>query len=332
MKILFIFTGGTIGSTLNGDYIATEKSKPYGIILAYEKKFGLNFSYDVVEPYTELSENNTGLNIKNLALCLKENLKKDYDGIIVTHGTDTLQFTASGIGYTIGNNTIPVCFVSSNFPIENPLSNGLDNLHGAINFIKGNLGKGAFVVYKNGNSLETIVHRATRLVSGKAFSDEIDSVFHSYYGKFDKNFNYIKNENYFEKQDEIAPLDATVLTEKCGQVSWISPYPGMVYPSLDNKVKYALLNTYHSGTINTKSEEAKKFFEKAKQNGVKVYITGVTDGPSYDSAKAFDEFNIIPIKNISPVSAFMKLWILNDEGLNPESVLQKSLGGDIVIK
>ena len=73
MKILFIFTGGTIGSTLNGDYITTEQSKAYGIISAYQKKHGINFDYDVVEPYTELSENNTGLNIKNLAKCVKEN-------------------------------------------------------------------------------------------------------------------------------------------------------------------------------------------------------------------------------------------------------------------
>jgi L-asparaginase len=332
MKILFIFTGGTIGSTLNGDYITTEQSKAYSIISAYQKKHGINFDYDVAEPYTELSENNTGLNIKNLAKCVKENVVKDYDGIIVTHGTDTLQFTSSAIGYTTGNNTIPVCFVSSNYPIENPLSNGLDNLHGAINFINAKLGKGTFVIYRNGNSLETIVHRATRLISGKAFSDEVDSVFDLNYGKFDKDFNYIKNESYSEKQDEIAPLNADLLTEKCGEVAWISPYPGMVYPELNKGVKYTLLNTYHSGTINTKSQEAKRFFDKVKLSGIKVYITGVTDGPSYDSAKAFDEFGIIPIKNISPVSAFVKLWILTDEGLTPDEILQKSLGGDIAIK
>ena len=58
MKILFVFTGGTIGSTLTRDnVIATDSEKAYKIIKAYAKQYKLDFDYDIVEPYTELSEN-----------------------------------------------------------------------------------------------------------------------------------------------------------------------------------------------------------------------------------------------------------------------------------
>ena len=330
MKILFIFTGGTIGSTLNGDYISTEKSKSYNIISSYDKKFGIDFDFDTVEPYTELSENNTGLNIQVLVDCVTENLKKDYDGIIVTHGTDTLQFSASAIAYATGNTSIPICLVSSNFPIENELSNGLHNLHAALLIIKSKLGKGVFVPYRNNDSTEILVHRATRLLSGKAFSDNIESAFNMYYGKFDNDFNYTKNTLYTESQDQIAPLSIKNINEKSGELLWLFPYPGMVYPELNDKVKYVLLNTYHSGTINTKSSSAIRFFENAKSKGVKLFITGITDGPSYDSTKLFDEFCITPIKNIAPVSAYVKLWILTTNGYNETELIHKSIAGDFV--
>ena len=66
MKLLFIFTGGTIGSTMHGDVISPDGTKSRKIIEAYRDKFGIDFEYDTVEPYTELSENNTGRNIRIL--------------------------------------------------------------------------------------------------------------------------------------------------------------------------------------------------------------------------------------------------------------------------
>jgi L-asparaginase len=49
-----------------------------------------------------------------LITTVKENLSSDYDGIIVTHGTDTLGYSAAALAYALGNGTVPVCLVSSN--------------------------------------------------------------------------------------------------------------------------------------------------------------------------------------------------------------------------
>ena len=46
---------------------------------------------------------------------LKDNLSKDYDAIIVVHGTDTLHYSASALKIMLGEINIPVLFVSSNF-------------------------------------------------------------------------------------------------------------------------------------------------------------------------------------------------------------------------
>ena len=330
MKLLFVFTGGTIGSTQNGNVISADAEKSYRIIDAYKKRYEIDFEYDTAEPYTELSENNTGWHIKRLVSCIKENVNRGYDGIIVTHGTDTLQYSAAAIGYCLGVNTLPICVVSANHPIENENSNAMDNLHGAISFIKQRCGRGAFVVYRNANSDITRVHRATRLIGPKSYSDDVSSVRSIVYGCFDKDFNFKRNNDYFEKEDECAPLDVSKLEEESRKIAIINSYPAMLYPQISESVRYVILNTYHSGTLNTKSQSTVEFLKSAQSKGVTVYATGISDGAQYSSAQAFNELGIIPIKNLSPVSAYVKLWLLSSMKKDLTELMQKSICGDIV--
>ena len=43
-----------------------------------------------------------------LVRTVKENADKGYDGIIVTHGSDTLQYSAAAIGYCMGLESLPI--------------------------------------------------------------------------------------------------------------------------------------------------------------------------------------------------------------------------------
>ena len=329
MKLLFIFTGGTIGSTLNGHVISPDDNKPRKLIEEYNSRFGIDFEYSVLEPYTELSENNTGEHIKKLSRCVIDNLDTGYDGIIVTHGTDTLQYSAAALGYAVGSRSIPVCMVSANRPVEDDKSNALDNLCAAVKFIKNGYGNGVFVPYKNEKDIFVKVHRATRLVASRAFSDEVTSIFDSYYGRFDEKFVFHKNVDYKESPDRIAPIDTSNLHERSNNILFLPTYVGMNYPSLDSSVKYILLSSYHSGTVNTKSRSAVDFFERASNLGIKVYLTGVSNAPEYESATFFENLHITPLKNISPIAAYIKLWLICSLGKD-EKYLDLSLSGDIL--
>ena len=329
MKLLFIFTGGTIGSTLVGETIAADETKSYKIIDFYSRKYKIDFEYDVCEPYVELSENNTGDSIRILTECVRDNLDKGYDGIIVTHGTDTMQFSAAAVGYTAGVDSVPICFVSSNSPIESCDSNALCNLHGAIELIRRAEDRGVFVIYKNLRDRVVKVHRATRLIGSKSFSDDVSSIFSTVYGQFDLDFNFERNADYSERADEISTLDFSSLCEMSEDIMLLFPYTGMTYPTIDDNIKYIIVNTYHSGTINTKSERAKRFFAEAKAKNVTVFATGIKEGPQYESSNMFSELNIIPLKNMSPVAAYVKLWALSSSGKYSYKNMISSLSGDI---
>ena len=329
MRILFIFTGGTIGSTLIGDVISVDCAKSYRIIEAYRARYEIGFDYDMTEPYTALSENNTGDTIRELCRCVKGHIKDGYDGIIVTHGTDTLQYSAAALGYTLGLDTIPVCVVSSNRPIEDERANALDNLHAAISFIRGGYGRGCFVCYKNDGSGVTHVHRATRMIGAKSYSDEVSSIYGSVYGSFDGNFVYTGNREYSECGDECAPLCIECLSESSKGILMMSAYPGMAYPDVSENVRYIILTGYHSGTLDTASERARNFYLECKSRGVRVLAAGVSGGPDYASASEFESLGIIPAHNISPVALYVKLWLCDCAGLGA-SVLSSSLSGEVI--
>lgn len=51
-----------------------------------------------------------------------------YDGIVVTHGTDTMAYTASVLSFMLPGISIPVVLTGSQLPISHPLTDGLENL------------------------------------------------------------------------------------------------------------------------------------------------------------------------------------------------------------
>ncbi len=328
MKILLVLTGGTIGSSLNNSHISVDKSKI--ILEIYKDKFGGKTEFDVVNPFYILSENSSGKTLKKLCQAVKMYAEKDdYAGIIVTHGTDTLQYSAAALSYALGNCNIPICIASSNFPLEDKRANGLQNLHSSVLFIEQNLGKGVFVVYQNQDK-NTYIHRGTRLLKSDIYSDNVRSVMDLTYGYFDSNFEFIRNENYTELEDEISALSVENLRECADMIFPLEICPALCYPKLDDKICYVLLSGYHSGTVDTESTQAISFYNEAKRKGVKVYLVGTYPKDNYDSTLKFSELNITPLPNIAPISAYIKIWFASSNNLDVDDILAKSLAGDLL--
>ncbi len=330
MRILFVFTGGTIGSVAHDGIINTDGNRPRFLLAEYERIHGISFEYDCVEPYTALSENNTGDTLRALCACVAAHKDAGYDGIVVTHGTDTLQYSAAALSYSFADISIPLCLVSANYPVGDARSNALSNLRGALRFI-GEVGKaGVWVPYQNAGE-PTCIHRGTRLLESIAFTDRVDSIFSSRLGTFSKNEPFLPNPEYRELKNELPPLTVSALGENAPQILRIQPYPGMVYPEIGKDVRYILHASFHSGTIGTASSEAKRFFAQARARHIPVFLTGTAHGDAYASTSAFEALGITPLYQIAPVAAYVKLWMLSARRENVTAkMLQASLAGDLI--
>ena len=55
-----------------------------------------------------------------------------YDGVVITHGTDTMAYTASVLSFMLRGISIPVVLTGAQLPMAHPLSDGMENLRTAL--------------------------------------------------------------------------------------------------------------------------------------------------------------------------------------------------------
>ena len=123
--ILLLTTGGTIASRPTDEGLAPEMD---GEDLARRIPF-LTDSYTVtVRDILHLDSSNIQPEEWQLIARAVYADRDGYDGIVVTHGTDTMAYTASMLSFMLRGIPIPVVLTGSQLPIEHPLTDALENL------------------------------------------------------------------------------------------------------------------------------------------------------------------------------------------------------------
>ncbi len=127
-KILLLTTGGTIASVPGGEGLEPHRSD----VMERELE-QLRTYYDiVVEDVMCLDSSNIRPQQWQLiATHIFEN-RANYDGIVVSHGTDTMAYSASAVTFMLPNIDKPVVFTGSQLPLADILSDGPDNLRTAF--------------------------------------------------------------------------------------------------------------------------------------------------------------------------------------------------------
>lgn len=296
MKITVIFTGGTIACSNKNGALSPDGANSFTLIEMYRAVDG-SVEFETLSPYFILSENLGCGHWEKLSDCVKN--VRGSDGVIVTHGTDTLPYTAAYLGLKLGLCDIPVVLVSAAYPLSDSRSNGLDNFRGAVDFIRSGVGKGVFVSYKNSGE-NVRLHRAASVLPHQPYSDSVLSLRDNYFAEIvggEVVLNPGFEEESFGDFSECKPN---------GKVLWLRAHPGIVYPPVDG-AKAVLLEGYHSGTLPTAREDFRSFCKAASTAGVPLYLTGSEEGFDYESKQAFDELGINVLPPMSPATAYVML-------------------------
>ena len=126
--ILLLTTGGTIASMPGGDGLQPSDS---GVFQREMEQLRTYYDITVRELMTLDSSNIRPAEWQLIAQGIWEN-RQDFDGIVVSHGTDTMGYTASAVTFMLPNIDIPVVFTGSQLPLIDMLSDGPDNLRTAF--------------------------------------------------------------------------------------------------------------------------------------------------------------------------------------------------------
>ena len=175
MKLLTVFTGGTISCSVSDGVLAPD-SQNGSYLLGLARQAGVRDDFETVQPFSVLSENMTPDCLRQLRRCITERLGEGYDGVLVTHGTDTLAYTAAYLDFVLGAQDTPVVLVSANYPLRDSRSNGLQNFVAAVEFLR--TGKrGVFVAYHNTGDSRTTIHRGREVLPQAPYEDSVFSLF-----------------------------------------------------------------------------------------------------------------------------------------------------------
>ncbi len=130
VKILILNTGGTLSSVMKDNGLAPGLST-----LDLKKQIHMVSGQDMeLEMKDLMSVDSANIFPEDWAAMAASiaDYRKEYDGIVIIHGTDTMAYTASMLSYMLQNIEIPVILTGSQLSIENPVADALENLRCAI--------------------------------------------------------------------------------------------------------------------------------------------------------------------------------------------------------
>ena len=292
-NITLINSGGTISSDYDGMIMRPGRITEFPELEGRIAK--------VETPFCMLSEDMTFKSLKLLSDCVAREIESS-EAIIITHGTDTLAYTAAYLGLMNAGIDIPVLIVSADFPLTNPRSNGSANLQCALSVIDEGSLKGVYVPYRNPYE-RPVLHVSTRLLSSRDFDGGLNSALGKVCGHTDHSGKFVVSERIAQKPFELKGKG------KSKAVQLIFANPGIDYAALNKSAREQdaaiVFAGYHTGSINTGAEGI------GQLEGVETYLAGGVSGEKYQSIERMPSF-VKVIDNIAPITLYSKVRIAHE--------------------
>ncbi len=163
-RLALVSTGGTIASRI--DY----RTGGVRAVLTAEELYSIVpelSSIAVIDAEVlmqEYSENLTPMHWSIMAEKVTEKIYKGYDGIVITHGTDTMHYTSSALSFALQDLPVPVVLVGAQRSSDRPSSDAATNLIGASLFAATADASGVFIAMHKGKSDDRVaLHIGTRV-------------------------------------------------------------------------------------------------------------------------------------------------------------------------
>ena len=324
-KILLLTTGGTIASLAGSDGLEPHRSDVMERELNQLRTY---YSITVEDVMCLDSSNIRPTEWQQLARSIFD-LRLGFDGIVVSHGTDTMAYTASAISFMLPNIDLPVVFTGSQLPLADMLSDGPDNLRTA--FAMAASGKpGVFLAFDRKVMLGS---RAVK-VRASGFS-AFESVNARYAGRV-SNRGLVLDEQVLPKrtgETKLAPeLDENVFLLK------LTPglKPAIFDILSDMGYKGIVIEAFGLGGVNVLNQGLDGI-ARAVQRGISVVVTtqclyDSSDLRVYQVGNKLLELGVIQGRDMTSEAAMTKLmWALGQHMTQKEiaDLFTQSLAGEI---
>lgn len=308
-NILLIATGGTIASKDTEDGLAPGITSDELMDFVPEIK-----KYCHVDTIQILNIDSTNIQPEYWVL-MTEKIKEyyhEYDGFVISHGTDTMAYTASALSYLIQNLDKPVIITGSQKPINAEITDARKNLLDSFRFASEKDVRGVYIVFDG----KVIIGTRARKVKSKSYS-AFESINFPVAALIDDNriSKYIRSEEIKGSVKFYKNIYPSIFLLKLA--------PGMEPDVLDyigEKYEAVVIESYGVGGL--PFLDKRNFLEKLgklTRNGkivvvaTQVMLEGSDMGVYEVGIKALKKYNVIQSYDMTIESTITKLmWIMGE--------------------
>ena len=330
--ISLISTGGTIASTV--DYrtgAVTAQFDAEDVLRAVPDLAGrANYRGRVVANI--LSENMTPDVWQELAGAVHEEIEAGADGVVVMHGTDTMQFTASALAFML-DTPVPVVFTGSQRSADRPSSDNVMNAVCAVEAAKSDCAEVLVCMHATESDDRCSLHRGTRVRKNHTSRrNAFETVGAEPLGVVDYDDETV---SFRRSYAERGAADLAIHPDLETDVELVKFTPGMSFDRVERLANAAGLVVEGTGLGHVHTDLVPTFREMV-ESGTPVVMTsqcieGRVCDRVYDTGRDLLDAGVVEAADTLPGTATVKLmWALaNVDAESVPETMRRSLAGEV---
>ncbi len=334
-RVSIISTGGTIASRV--DYITG------GVHAAISSRDLLSIVPElsdiaVVDAdilYSVFSENINPYHWSEIALRVEDKIRGGAEGVVITHGTDTMGYSAAALSFALQRLPVPVIFVGSQRSSDRPSSDAATNLVAAVTAAaNAPFAEVALSMHETTSDTSIVFHRGTKVRKCHTSSRYAF-----------QSVNTVPIAKIVDGQLEMVASDYRHRGE--GTLEVLNSFESKValvkfHPAFNPSIFAWLVEEGYSGLVlegsglGHVSSDCYEPLEKAIKDGVVIGMTsqciwGKVDMNVYTTGRELMRIGVEPLGDMLPETALVKLmWALgqSDDSEGALELMRRNIAGE----
>ena len=334
-RVSIISTGGTIASRVDyatGGVHAAISSRD---LLSIVPELSDIAAVDADILYSVFSENIGSEHWSGMARKVGEKIEDGVEGVVITHGTDTMGYSSAALSFALRKLPVPVILVGSQRSSDRPSSDAATNLVGAVTVAsRAPFAEVVLGMHETTSDKAIVFHRGTKVrkchTSARYAFQSVNSP--PVARLLDGEIEMIA-EDYRKRGEETLEIEDS-FEEKVALIKFHPDFnPGIIDWFVEEGYRGIVLEGTGLGHINTGFYGS---VERASQEGVYVGMTsqciwGRVDMDVYTTGRELQEIGVEPLGDMLPETALVKLmWALGQsEDLDEvKSLMRRNIAGE----
>jgi len=260
------------------------------------------------------------------------------NGVVIMHGTDTIGYTAAALSFSLQNLPVPIILVGSQRSSDRPSSDAALNLISAVRFAaEGPVAEVMVAMHENSSDSSVVFHRGTRVRKNHTSRrDAFQTIDALPYARVinGKKIEVLSRDYRHRNMNRKLVLKAN-FDEK---VALLKFHPCFNPDLIDFLVEKGYKGIVIEGTgLGHIGEYVFDAIKRAVLKGVLIFMTsqciwGRTNLRVYDTGRYLLDIGVIPLENMIPETALVKLMWCFGQTKDEEKVREmmlKNIAGEI---